>query len=117
MWSIEILPEVREWLLELDDDTYQQVITALGVLGDIGPKLGRPLVDSIAGLSIHNMKELRPGSSGSTEIRILFVFDPKRRAVLLVGGDKSRNYVGWYRKNIPLAEARFALYLEGERNG
>ncbi|MDE2408775.1 MAG: type II toxin-antitoxin system RelE/ParE family toxin, partial [Actinomycetales bacterium] len=85
-------------------------------LRDIGPKLGRPLVDSIAGSTIHNMKELRPGSSGSTEIRVLFVFDAKRQAVLLVGGDKSNDYVRWYRKNIPLAEARFALYLEGEKD-
>ncbi|WP_242670577.1 type II toxin-antitoxin system RelE/ParE family toxin [Bifidobacterium longum] len=34
------------------------------------------------------MKELRPGSTGRSEVRILFVFDPERKAVLLVGGDK-----------------------------
>lgn len=116
MWSIEILPEVEEWLLSLDAQTKQHVASAIDVLADIGPKLGRPLVDTIAGSSLKNLKELRPGSSGRSEIRILFVFDPLRKAVLLVGGDKSSHYASWYRKNIPLAEARFALYLKGIRD-
>jgi hypothetical protein len=51
----------------------------------------------------HNMKELRPGSVGRTEIRVLFIFDPDRRAVLLVAGDWKR----WYDKNIFLADRRY----------
>lgn len=57
--------------------------------------LGRPLVDRITGSRIHNLKELRPGSSASSEIRILFVFDPERRAVLLVAGDKAGDWRRW----------------------
>lgn len=57
------------------------------------------------------MKELRPGSSGATEMRILFVFDPVRRAVLLVAGDKSGDWRGWYRKAVLLAEKRYAEHL------
>jgi hypothetical protein len=53
------------------------------------------------------MKELRPGSSGASEIRILFAFDPVRRAVLLVAGDKAGNWRGWYDTNIPLADKRY----------
>lgn len=116
MWSIEILPEVQEWLLSLDRDTQRQIAAAIEVLEDKGPKLGRPLVDTMSGSSLKNLKELRPGSSGSTEIRILFVFDPRRQAVLLVGGDKAQDYVQWYRKAVPLAEARFALYLKGKKD-
>jgi len=56
------------------------------VLRDHGPALGRPLVDSVKGSRHKNMKELRPGSTGRTEVRVLFAFDPKRRAILLVGG-------------------------------
>jgi hypothetical protein len=59
------------------------------------------------------MKELRSGSSGSREFRILFVFDPLRQAVLLVAGDKSGNWISWYRDNIPLAERRYRSWLEG----
>jgi hypothetical protein len=53
------------------------------------------------------MKELRPGSTGRTEVRVLFAFDKNRRAILLVGGDKSRDWEGWYRTNIPIADDRF----------
>jgi hypothetical protein len=57
------------------------------------------------------MKELRPPSTGATEIRILFAFDPMREAILLVAGDKSGNWDGWYRKAIPAADERYAEHL------
>ena len=69
--------------------------------------MGRPLVDSVVASKHSNMKELRPGSTGRTEIRALFAFDKKRRAILLVGGDKSDDWRGWYRRNIPIADDRF----------
>lgn len=53
------------------------------------------------------MKELRPGSTGRTEIRVLFAFDRKRTAILLIGGDKSDNWTAWYETNIPIADDRF----------
>lgn len=57
------------------------------------------------------MKELRPPSSGHTEIRLLFAFDPRREAIFLVAGDKAGNWESWYRKAIPLADERFARHL------
>jgi hypothetical protein len=57
------------------------------------------------------MKELRPPSSGSTEIRMLFAFDPRREAIFLVAGDKAGNWNTWYRKAVPLADDRFAQHL------
>ena len=80
---------------------------------DDGPALGRPLADRIAGSRLHNLKELRPGSSGTTEVRILFIFDPARNAVLLVAGDKSGQWDQWYRDTIPAAEAAYEAYLKG----
>lgn len=53
------------------------------------------------------MKELRPGSTGRSEIRVLFAFDLERQAILLVGGDKSNNWKRWYETNIPIADDRF----------
>ncbi|WP_078500665.1 type II toxin-antitoxin system RelE/ParE family toxin [Wenjunlia vitaminophila] len=79
--------------------------------GGTGPTLGRPLVDRIKGAENHHLKELRPGSSGSSEIRILFAFDPVRRAVLLVAGDKAGNSQGWYNTHIPIAEKRYQAHL------
>ncbi len=58
------------------------------------------------------MKELRPPSAGRSEIRILFVFDPWRSAILLVAGDKSGHWNRWYREAIPEAEQLYAAYLK-----
>jgi hypothetical protein len=64
------------------------------------------LVDSVKGSRHSNMKELRPGSTGRTEIRVLFAFDEELQAVLLVGGDKSEDWSGWYKTNVPIADDR-----------
>jgi len=56
-------------------------------------------------LSSHvSLKELRPGSSGRSELRILFACDPERRALLLVAGDKAVSWTKWYKTNIPVAD-------------
>jgi hypothetical protein len=113
-WDVRLLDEVERWLLDLDDDSYDLVAAAVNKLADDGPTLGRPLVDLVKGSRHHNMKELRPGSTGSSEIRILFVFDPVPRAVLLVGGDKSGDWSGWYVRNIKLADDRYDDWLRGD---
>ncbi|MGH3614703.1 MAG: type II toxin-antitoxin system RelE/ParE family toxin [Pseudonocardia sp.] len=109
-----MLEEVESWLLALDDDTYDQVAAAIDKLARDGPTLGRPLVDRITGSATHNLKELRPGSAGASEVRILFVFDPQRRVVLLVAGDKSGSWRSWYDSAIPLAERRYDEWRRGE---
>ncbi|MGH4012639.1 MAG: type II toxin-antitoxin system RelE/ParE family toxin [Pseudonocardiaceae bacterium] len=81
-------------------------------MAEAGPNLGRPLADRIKGSTVHNLKELRPGSVGATEVRVLFVFDPWRSAILLVAGDKAGNWSGWYRQAIPRAEQLYEVYLK-----
>ena len=98
--------------LMLDESSRAQVVAALEILQEHGPALGRPLVDNISGSRHRNMKELRPGSSGKSEIRILFAFDPIRQAILLVAGDKSGQWQRWYRKNIPIADELYDRHLE-----
>lgn len=71
--------------------------------------------DRIDGSRLHNLKELRPGSSGVSEVRILFIFDPVRNAVLLVAGDKAGRWKEWYAEAIPAAEAAYEAYVEGQR--
>ena len=110
-WDVRLLSDVEVWLLALDDDSYDQVAAAIDMLERDGPSLGRPLVDRVEASRHHNMKELRPGSSGRSEIRILFVFDPQRRAVLLVAGDKAGNWSRWYDMNIPEADRRYDAWL------
>jgi hypothetical protein len=93
-------------------------------LAEVGPVLGRPLVDRIKGSRLQHpghrsasgpgprdMKELRPGSAGASESRVLFAFDPVRRAVLLVAGDKAGSWHRWYEAAVPLADDRYDAHL------
>jgi hypothetical protein len=54
---------------------------------------------------------MRPGSAGGTEVRLLFIFDPQRRAVFLVGGDKAGKWSEWYKTAILQAEQAYAEHL------
>lgn len=120
MWEIEI-GLIRDWLDDQDKETVAMVFAALEVLQDLGPSLGRPLVDTINGSRLKNLKELRPASPHGTEVRILFVFDPQRKAVMLVAGDKSEagrrrdRWGGWYAKAIVRAEQAYEGYLNRSR--
>jgi hypothetical protein len=111
-WEIRVTNELLGWIDTLDADSKAQIIDAIDRLAEAGPALGRPLVDRLEASQIHNLKELRPGSAGRTEMRILFVFDPWRSAILLIGGDKSGNWTGWYRHAIPQAEELYKQYLK-----
>jgi hypothetical protein len=111
-WTVIVVEPCLSWLHELRrTDRASQAITTLA---EEGPALGRPLVDTIAGSELPNLKELRPGSAGATEVRMLFVFDPQRRAMFLVGGDKSGKWSDWYKTAIPRAEQAYAEHLRHE---
>ena len=113
-WEVILLDEVTDWYQNLPQGTADLVTAAIDVLSTTGPLLGRPLVDTLQGTELKNLKELRPGSEGRSEIRILFAFDPDRRAVLLVAGNKAGRWKRWYADNIPLAEERFRKWLNGD---
>lgn len=119
-WTVNI-DLIRDWLDEQDEDIVADVLVAVGKLEEEGPTLGRPWVDKIKGSRIHNLKELRPATAApDSEIRILFVFDPVRQAVLLIAGDKAQGkngahkWNGWYRRAIPRAERIYQAYLESK---
>jgi hypothetical protein len=114
VWEVSLHPEVESWFLDLcrnDPASADLVAEAIDLLAAQGPALGRPLVDRIQASKFHNMKELRPGSSGVTEVRMLFAFDPQREAIFLVAGDKSGQWRAWYQKAIPVADQRFEDHL------
>jgi hypothetical protein len=102
-------------LCESDPETAVLIERAIDRLAEVGPTLGRPLVDTLDHSGLPNLKELRPGSRGRSEIRIIFVFDPDREAVFLLAGDKAGKWSKWYDEAIPLAEARYAEY-RAEKN-
>lgn len=99
---------VERWLLELDDRDFAAIMPAIDLLEERGPALGRPAVDTVAGSRHRNMKELR---SFGSHLRVLFAFDPERRAILLLSGDKRGAWRRWYRENIPIADDRYDAHL------
>jgi hypothetical protein len=113
-WEVRLHPEVEEWYLavcESEPETGDLIEDAIDQLVEEGPTVGRPLVDRVKSSRFQNMKELRPPSSGNSEIRMLFAFDPAREAIILVAGDKSGRWESWYRTAVPLADERFAKHL------
>jgi hypothetical protein len=117
-WTIIAVEPARSWLHHLrrsDRASLLSISMAIEALSEEGPGLGRPLVDTIKGSKLANLKELRPGSAGASEVRLPFVFDYVRQAVILVGGDKAGNWQRWYREAIPLAERAYAEHLDRMR--
>lgn len=110
-WEVEFDESFDVWADTLDQPDAEALLAAIRILRDHGPTLGRPLVDTVKGSRHKNMKELRPGSTGRTEVRVLFAFDPKRRAILLVGGDKAGSWSKWYERNVPIADDRYDAHL------
>jgi hypothetical protein len=104
---VDFHSECEVWAGKLDQADAEALLAAIRVLRDQGPALGRPLVDTVQGSRHANMKELRPGSTGRTEVRVLFAFNAERAAILLLGGDKSTDWAGWYTRSIPVADDRF----------
>jgi hypothetical protein len=106
-WEVISSREFNAWFRGLDAERASQAAAGLRRIGAAGPTLGRPRVDSIKGSRVHNLKELRLRNGG----RVLFAFDPNRRAIALVGGDKTGSWNRWYRKKIPLAERVYFDHL------
>lgn len=112
-WEILLLEPVNDWFQALckdDPAAADKVEEALDELSVLGPQLGRPLVDRIHTSKIHNLKELRPPVPGTAKVRLLFVFDPDREAIVLVAGNRAGHWSAWYAEAIPLAEERYASY-------
>jgi hypothetical protein len=109
MWKIERTQEIKSWIFQLDDDAKESILKSLYILQEFGPKLGRPYVDTIKNSKYKNMKELRVQNKQRV-FRILFIFDVKRNAVLLIGGDKKGDK-RFYEKMIPIADKLYGKYL------
>ena len=87
MWNVLVTDEFDQWPGQQGGDCRHQVIRVVALLRVSGPTLGRPYADTLKGSRFANMKELRINAKRMA-VRIAFVFDPQRNAVLLVAGDK-----------------------------
>ncbi len=108
-WTIRFSDEFEAWFDKLETVAKNAGFRALALLGEEGPSLGRPQVDSIKGSRHPNMKELR-AQAGGRAIRMFFAFDPNREAIMLVGGDKTGDK-RFYSRMIALADDLYDRHL------
>ena len=111
MWQVETTDVFDEWFDALDDEDRINVLAAMIVLQERGPMLSRPYADTVNGSCHGNMKELRVQSKGDP-IRAFFAFDPKRRGILLCGGNKTGKDKRFYNEMLPIADREFTAHLE-----
>jgi hypothetical protein len=109
-YTVNFSAEFREWWNPLGRDLKQDILRTVRLLEEYGPNLSRPHADTLTGSKLKNLKELRVQHRGEP-YRILFAFDPKREAWLLIGGNKAGDKK-WYKQMIPLAETIFEAHLE-----
>ena len=110
MWEVEVTDEFLDWWHQLSHDQQESVTDRVDLLADRGPDLGRPVVERIHSSRHHNMKELRAARGGA--LRVLFMFDPRRQVILLLGGDKSGAWDAWYLDAVPEADELYDTYLD-----
>lgn len=109
-WEVEYTDEFGEWWETLSEDEQESIAVSIGLLEIMGPNLPRPHADTVKGSRFKNMKELRTQHAGKP-YRTLYAFDPRRMAILLIGGDKTGND-DWYQTFISVADRLFAEHLE-----
>ena len=110
-WEVDLHDEFVSEYGELHKDVQDELLAHIGLLEQFGPQLGRPRVDTLNGSRHANMKELRFDPVDGVW-RFAFAFDPKRRAIILCGGDKSGgSEKRFYRRLIDKADDRFDAHL------
>ena len=112
MWTVRFGDEFEPEFLALSQEVQDGIVAIVKVLQQVGPQLGRPHVDTLKDSYHANMKEMRFDAEDGVW-RVAFAFDPKRRAILLVAGDKSGgSEKRFYRELIRKADLRFDAHLE-----
>lgn len=112
IWDVRLHDSFEAEFLAFEREVQTELLAMAKLLADYGPQLGRPHVDTLKGSKHANMKELR-FSADDGEWRAAFAFDPERRAILLVAGDKSGvSQKRFYKQLIAKADSRFSDHLE-----
>src|SRR5437588_11983180 len=112
-WEVEFTDAFELWWNSLNEDQQEEIDAKVMLLEERGPVLPRPHSDVIVTSKHSNMKELR-GNVGEAELRVLYAFDPRRSAILLIGGDKQGNKK-WYEEFVPIADQLFDKHLKDLR--
>ena len=109
IWEVEYTDELGAWWEALSEAEQESVDASVRLLEMRGPHLGFPHTSGIRGSRYSEMRELRLQHQGRP-YRILYAFDPRRHAILLIGGDKTGKD-RWYDVFIPLADNLYDVHL------
>jgi len=110
MWEVEYTDEFEQWWKTLTLAEQASLEAGVRLLEQFGPRLSRPYADTVKGSRHSNMKELRTQHRGRP-LRTFFAFDPRRSAILLIGGDKTGDE-RFYDRMLPLADKLYDEYLK-----
>jgi hypothetical protein len=108
-WEVEVTDEFKVWWSGLTEAECISVERAALLLEEHGPHLPFPYSSGLSGSRHSAMRELRVQHQGRP-YRVLYIFDPRRVALLLLGGDKTGDD-RWYEKNVPFADQIYDNYL------
>jgi hypothetical protein len=109
-WDVEGTDEFAAWFLSLSDEEQIDVGRVVDQLVEQGPLLPFPYSSGVIGSRHSHMRELRIQHRGQP-YRVLYAFDPRRTAILLLGGDKTGND-RWYDEQVPVADRRYDEHLQ-----
>lgn len=109
-WEVEYTDEFGDWWDGLSEAQQESVNAHVRLLEERGPQLGHPHSSRVARSRHAHMRELRVQHRGRP-YRVLYAFDPRRAAILLIGGDKTGND-RWYEEYVPLADRLYDEHLE-----
>jgi hypothetical protein len=109
-WVVEYTDELGAWWEGLTEDEQESIDASVRLLEDLGPNLGFPHCSGINGSKHPHMRELRVQHAGRP-YRILYAFDPRRAAIMLLGGDKTGDK-RWYEVQVPKADQLYDTHIE-----
>jgi len=110
-WEVEYTDEFGAWWESLTAEEQESVDFGVGLLMEYGPTLDHPYSSKVHGSKHSHMRELRVQHEGRP-YRVLYAFDPRRAAILLLGGDKGSTGTRWYEEHVPKADALYDAHLE-----
>lgn len=108
-YIVEYTDEFGKVWAEMTEAQQEDISAAVSLLEARGPALPFPWSSKIAGSRHGHMRELRV-QSGGRPIRIFYAFDPRRAAILLIGGDKTGND-RFYEDYVPVADRLYDAHL------
>lgn len=109
-WEVEYTDEFEGWWTNLSQDEQESIAASVELLEQRGPTLPFPHSSGINGSRHGHMRELRIQHEGRP-YRVLYAFDPRRAAILLIGGDKTGND-RWYDEYVPVADRLYDVHIE-----